>query len=135
MAILFTLHSYFRWVIVLVGLFIIVKYAIGWLQKSNFSSLDNRLSKNFPILMDIQVTIGIILLVWGGLAGAGFPRQRLEHAVTLIIATGVTHMLSRWGSASAPQRFRNRMLVVIATFILIFLGVFVLPGGAVRWAF
>lgn len=135
MAILYTLHSYFRWVIVLVGLLMIVKYAIGWLGKGKFSSLDKRLSKVFPILMDIQVTLGIILLVWTGLAGAGFPRQRLEHAFTLILATAAAHMLQRWESASAPKRFRNRMLAVIVSFLLIFLGVFVLPGGAGRWAF
>ena len=135
MAIFYPLHSYFRWIVVLVGLFMVIKYAIGWLQKGKFSSLDKRLSKVFPILMDIQVTIGIILLVWAGSAGAGFPRQRLEHGFTLIIAAVVAHMLTRWEASPAPRRFRNRLLVVLATFILIFLGVYVLPGGIGRWAF
>ena len=135
MTILFTLHSYFRWIVVLVGLFMIVKYAYGWLGKGKFSSLDKRLSKIFPVLMDIQVTLGIILLVWDGLAGTGFPRQRLEHAFTLIIATGAAHMLRRWESVTAPKRFRKRLFVVLATFILIFLGVFLLPGGVVLWTF
>jgi hypothetical protein len=135
MAILYSVHSYFRWVVVLVGLVMIVKYAIGWLQQGKFSSLDDQLSKIFPILMDIQVTIGVILLVWTGSAGAGFPRQRLEHAFTLILAAVVAHMLKRWESSPAPNRFRNRLLVVLATFVLVFLGVFVLPGGLGRWTF
>ena len=135
MAVLYSIHSYFRWIVVLVGLVMIVKYAVGWLQKGKFSSLDNQLSKFFPIVMDIQVTLGIILLVWSGLAGAGFPRQRLEHGFTLIIASVVAHMLKRWESSPAPRRFRNRLFVVLAAFILVFLGVFVLPGGLGRWTF
>jgi hypothetical protein len=133
MEILLAIHSIFRWVVVLVGLVTLVKFAIGWLSKAQFQQIDDRLTRIFPILVDIQVTLGVILLIWGGLAGEGFPRHRVEHAVVMIVAAFLVHLMARWSSAPDPVRFRNRFFVVLGTLLLIFIGVIALPGGLERW--
>lgn len=133
MEILFAIHSIFRWVVVLLGLVILVKFAIGWLGKREFQEIDDRLTRIFPIVVDIQVTLGVILLIWGGLAGEGFPRHRIEHGVVMIVAAVVVHLMARWGDAPDAVRFRNRFLIVLGTLVLIFIGVTLLPGGMARW--
>jgi uncharacterized membrane protein YphA (DoxX/SURF4 family) len=133
MDILLVIHSIFRWVVVLAGLVALVKFAIGWLGNREFSQFDDRLSRVFPILVDIQVTLGIILLIWGTLAGEGLPLSRVEHAVIMLVVAFVAHMTARWGDAPDAIRFRNRFLVVLGTLLLIFVGVTVLPGGLSRW--
>lgn len=133
MDILFIVHSIFRWVVVLFGLVALVKFAIGWLGKGQFGQFDNRLTRIFPIVVDIQVTLGLILLIWGGLAGEGFPSHRIVHGVVMIVAAFVVHLMARWEDKPDGVRFRNRFLVVLGTLVLIFIGVTLLPGGMARW--
>jgi uncharacterized membrane protein YphA (DoxX/SURF4 family) len=82
--------------------------------------------------MDLQVMLGLILLLWSGFAGAGFPRYRLEHAVVMIIAAVVAHLNARWRNAENKVRFRNDLFIILATLVLILLGISVLPGGLSR---
>jgi hypothetical protein len=42
--------------------------------------------------MDLQATLGLVLFIWSGIAGAGFPVFRIEHAITMIIAAVVAHL-------------------------------------------
>jgi hypothetical protein len=81
MQILLMIHSILRWLIVIVAVIAVVKFAIGWLRGSAFSGMDRGLASGFSGLIDLQVTIGLILMIWSGIAGAGFPRYRIEHAV------------------------------------------------------
>jgi hypothetical protein len=77
----------------------------------------------------LQVTLGSILLIWSGLAGAGFPVYRIEHAVTMIIAAVVAHLQARWKNADDKTRFRNSLFIILDTLIIIFIGLSFLPGG------
>jgi hypothetical protein len=129
MSVLLTIHSVVRWLIVIVAVVAAVKFAIGWLRGGTFSSIDQRLASSFSGLIDLQVTLGPILLIWSGLAGAGFPRYRIEHAVIMIIAAVVAHLQVRWKNADDKTRFRNSMFIILDTLIIIFIGVAVLPGG------
>ena len=77
------LHSMVRWLVLLAAVAAIVKFAVGWRRGGAFSGLDRGLSLGFSGLLDLQALLGLIVLIGGGLAGAGFPRYRLEHAVTM----------------------------------------------------
>jgi len=127
MSVLLTIHSVVRWLIVIVAIIAIVKFAIGWLRGGTFSSIDQRLASSFSGLIDLQVTLGLILLIWSGLAGAGFPMYRIEHAVTMIIAAVVAHLQVRWKNADDKTRFRNSLFIILDTLIIIFIGVSFLP--------
>jgi hypothetical protein len=84
----------------------------------------------FAGLIDLQMLLGIIYLLWNGLAtDTGFPAYRIEHAVTMLIAVGVAHMNARWRSAAEPIRARNNVLIILGMLLLIYLGVARLPQG------
>jgi uncharacterized membrane protein YphA (DoxX/SURF4 family) len=132
MGFLLMLHSIVRGVILLVAVVAIIKFAVGWLRGSEFKGMDRGLMSGFSGLMDLQVMLGLILLLWSGFAGAGFPRYRLEHAVVMIIAAVVAHLNARWRNAENKVRFRNDLFIILATLVLILLGISVLPGGLSR---
>jgi hypothetical protein len=129
MAFLLSTHSHLRWLILLVALAAIIKFAWGWLRGGAFKGMDRGLAAGFSGLMDLQATLGIILLVWNGLAGAGFPMFRIEHAVTMTVAAVVAHLHAKWKNAEDKIRFRNSLFIIVDTLIIIFIGVARLPGG------
>jgi hypothetical protein len=122
------LHSILRWVIVVVGLFALIKFLIGWARKSEFAKMDRGFQAGFSGLVDLQVTLGFIYFFWNGLAGgAGFPMFRIEHMVTMLIAAGVAHAPSF--KKNAENNFAVGFYAVIGALIVIVLGVYRLPGG------
>ena len=130
MSILLMLHSIVRWVIVLVAVVAIVKLALGWLRGGAFKGMDRGLVAGFSGLMDLQATLGIVFLLWNGLATEiGFPRHRIEHAFVMIIAAVVAHLPARWKNAADATRFRNSLLAIVVSLVLVYIGVATLPGG------
>ncbi len=130
MSILLMLHSIVRWIIVLVAVVAIVKLALGWLRGGAFKGMDRGLVAGFSGLMDLQATLGIVFLLWNGLATEiGFPRHRIEHAFVMIIAAVVAHLPARWKNAADSTRFRNSLLAIVVSLVLVYIGVATLPGG------
>jgi hypothetical protein len=132
MVVLLAIHSYLRWLIVLVALVAVVKFALGWLQGGTFKGMDRGLASGFSGLLDLQVTLGIIFMVLTGLTGAGFPMFRIEHATTMIIAAVVAHLPARWKKATESVRFRNTLFCILGALLLVYVGVMRLPGGWTR---
>jgi hypothetical protein len=123
-----TLHSIVRWVIVIVALAAIVRFALVWAGKAQGSNMDRGLMYGFSGLLDLQVLLGLIYLVWNGLSGAGFPLFRLEHALIMIVAVVIAHLSMRWKNAEAPIRARNNLFAIVASSVLIFIGVAIVGG-------
>ena len=119
-----TLHSLNRWLIVVVGVIAAIKFLVGWLRKSEYQSLDGRLMLIYTILLDIQLLMGIILLLSGALV-----RYRIEHAITMIIAIVLAHLSRLWRDKDDPVVFRNNFLAIAVGLLLIVAGVMVLPQG------
>ena len=132
MNILLMIHSILRWVILLVAVSAIIKFLIGWLRRSKFQGGDGGLMTGFSGLMDLQATIGIVLLLWGGFTGLGFPRYRIEHGVMMILAVVVAHLSARWKNADDTIKFRNYLFLIVASLVLVLVGISMLPGGLSR---
>jgi hypothetical protein len=115
------LHSLLRWVIVLVGLFAVLRFLSGWLRKSDFTSMDRGLSAGFSGLMDLQVTLGFIFFFWSGLSGSGFPRFRIEHMTIMLIAAILAHLPTFMKKAA--NRFAVGLAAVAGALILVYFGV------------
>ena len=128
MSVLLTIHSFVRWLIVIVALVAVVKFALGWRRGDAFQSMDRGIASGFSGLIDLQVTLGLIYLIWNGLAVEGFPMFRIEHAVTMIIAAVVAHLPVMWKNADDKIRFRNSLFIVLDVLIIIFIGVVRLPA-------
>ena len=132
MNILLTVHSWLRWLILLVAVVAVIKFLIGWLSKSVFQGMDRGLMAGFSGLMDLQATLGIILLLWGGFSGAGFPLYRLAHGLIMIVAAGIAHMSARWRNSDDNTRFLNYLFLIFGSLILVLIGISILPGGLGR---
>ncbi len=131
---LLIIHSLVRWVVVIIGIVSLVLFALAWARKQGNAQQQNRLMRWFTIALDTQVLIGIILILYDAIAaGQGFPLNRIEHAVTMLIALGVTHASARWRQAEPVEQARAYTFILIAVTILIFIGVSLLGGD--RWAF
>lgn len=118
------LHAINRWLVVAVGLIAALKFVVGWRQRQAFGPADRGLMSAFSGLLDLQVLLGLILLL-----GLGVNMARIEHAVTMIVAVVLVHLRVRWRQAPDPIRFRNNLIVVAVALILTFVGVAVLAAG------
>ena len=132
MNILLMAHSGLRWLVLLVALVAIVKFLLGWLTRGSFKGMDRGLMAGYSGLLDLQSALGIIFLLWNGFTGAGFPRYRLEHGLIMIVAAVVAHLSSRWKNAEDAVRFRNNLFLIVASLVLVLIGIAILPGGLSR---
>ncbi len=131
--IILTVHSWLRWVILLVALLALGKHIAGLVRGSAYDALSARLLTAFSGLMDLQALIGLITLIagWQAFSAAGFPLTQMEHLGAMLLAAIVAHLPARWKERPAAVRYRNGLLVVIAALVLIVLGISVLVGN--RW--
>lgn len=127
MGMLMTIHGEIRWLVALMAAIIIIKFLIGWLGKKQYASLDRTLLTIYTILMDINVLLGLILLFF---APGGFSGPRLEHATTMILAAIAAHMTAVWRkSDDSSTKYRNQLLMVLLSVLLVVMGVLRLRGG------
>ncbi|PWH13233.1 MAG: hypothetical protein DDG60_10580 [Anaerolineae bacterium] len=133
MTLLLTLHSILRWVIVLVAVAVIVKFGIALLKRQSYDRMARGLASGFAGLMDLQLLIGTVFFVWSGLSiQGGFAlRHRWEHLVVMLIAVLVAHLPSRWKQKDDLTRYRNGLVAILFSLLLVVVGVFALPGN--RW--
>lgn len=128
MGTLTTIHGEIRWLVVILAVVIIIKFGIGWLGRRNYTSLDRSLVSAYTILLDINVLLGLILLFFNG----GLNSVRLEHATTMLLAVIAGHMTAIWRkSPDSPTKFRNQLLLIALSLLLVFFGVIRLRQGFV----
>ncbi len=136
MDILRFLHSWVRWLVVLVALIDLVYFAIGWLQGRNYDQLARRLMSIFGMVISIQWLIGVVfLIVLGGQTGFGV-RHYWEHLTVMTIAVfvaNVPNMLRRRQLAD-KQRYLVNLITIIAVIVLVIVGISLLPE-AICWRF
>ncbi len=117
-------HSGIRWAIVVAAVAALILFGYSWLGKKSFPKPARILTVAYSGLLDMQVLLGIILLIM-----AGSSRERFEHMTMMILAAVLAHLPSRWRKAEKDNLDRNIFLAILGTLILIYLGVAVLPGG------
>jgi hypothetical protein len=129
LAFLLKLHGELRWLVALVAAIALAKFGLGWARRAEFKGADRALMATFGGLLDLNMLLGLILLFVLG----GFPRHRLEHAVTMIVAIALVHGTAGLRKRGDPAtRFRNDFIVVAAAMALVVVGVLRLRGG---WVF
>jgi hypothetical protein len=129
MSTLIVIHGAIRWLVALMAIIAIIKFAVGWLQKTPYTSMDRGLMSGYVGLLDLNFLLGLLILIFGG----GFNGPRIEHAGTMFIAIALAHASAAWRrSDNDTQKFRNNLLVILLSFALIIVGVIRLRGG---WVF
>ena len=124
------LHSFWRWVVLVVGLVAIVKAFIGWLGNRPFEHIDDQLGMMFTIVLDVQVLLGLINWIGRGWA-AQIPQAMsnpalrffaIEHPLTMLLALVVAHVgrvRSRRGETSLAQHRSAAIFYTLSLLLII----------------
>ena len=98
--ILLTLHSYLRWVITILAIYVIIKAIIGLVNKSEFTNGDSKSGLFFMISCDIQLLVGLILYFWASpittSAFANFGAAMKDKELRFWAVEHITGMLIAW---------------------------------------
>ncbi len=123
-----TIHGEMRWLVAILAIVVIVKFAVGLIRKSEYGRLDRGLMSGLVGLIDINFVLGLILLI-----SLGFDsRVRLEHAGIMFVAVLLAHSNAAWRkSEDSTKKFRNNLILVIVVLVLVFAGVSLLVPGFV----
>lgn len=120
------IHSWVRWLVILVMVASAVKFALGLLRNQAFGTVDRMLVRSLNALLGLQLLLGVGLLF-----SLGVVRYRLEHATAMVIAIILFAVLSvRWKKTSDRQRYRNFLILLLIILTTVFLGISRLPGVA-----
>lgn len=103
-SVLLALHSWSRWLVIILGLIALYKAYTGWQNNRPFSGADNGLGASFVGSVHLQVLLGLGLYFglspWGlkGLQAGGAmadPQKRffgVEHVVVMLLAAVVAQV-------------------------------------------
>jgi uncharacterized membrane protein YphA (DoxX/SURF4 family) len=50
----------------------------------------------------------------------------------MILAAVIAHLSARWKNADSATRFRDNLFLIVGSFILVLIGISILPGGLSR---
>ncbi|BCX03153.1 MAG: hypothetical protein KatS3mg053_1091 [Candidatus Roseilinea sp.] len=126
---LITVHGLIRWVLAVLALIVLVRYAIGWLGKRSFTSLDRQLGVAYAGVITVQFVLGLVNLILLAVNGAFRPGIHIEHAFYGLVATGLAHMTPMFKNQPDATRFRNAFFLVLASLLLVLLSVMRLRGS------
>jgi len=119
-----TVHSYWRWVVLLVGLAAIVLAVMAMTGRRPWDGLSDRLSLFFTITMDIQLLIGIVVWIseqkWSGDVMLGYV-----HPLAMIAAVGLAHLGRVRADKEREDRLKGQQaaLFFVASFVVILIAI------------
>lgn len=121
-----TIHGEVRWLVAIAAIIVIIKFALGLIRKEQYKQLDRRLMTGLVALFDLNLVLGLILLI-----SLGFDdRTRLEHVGTMLVAVLLAHSNAAWKKSNdSAKLFRNNLILIIVVLGLVLLGVQTIRGG------
>ena len=129
MEFIYTLHSHFRWLVLLFAVVTVILYLHGWLSKRRFSKIDRTMGVIFVSTLDLQVLLGLINLIAIASATQELHAKQIEHVATIIAALVLVHVAAKWKSKPDTIRFKNTFFFYFVAIVLVFNGIVRLRGG------
>jgi hypothetical protein len=122
---IFGLHSLVRWLVVIAAVAAIIRYVIDHVGKSPDVEMGRKLMMAYTILLDVNVLLGLILIVGRAIGVGQILPVWIEHAVTNLIAVVVAHIFAaRSKKMAEPKRAATwRLAGVAISMVLIVVGV------------
>ncbi|MFN8635846.1 MAG: hypothetical protein U0893_18510 [Chloroflexota bacterium] len=122
-----TLHSFWRYAVLIAAVVAVVGAAAGWLGALPPRLAARRSGLVYVIALDIQLLIGIVLWL---LMGSTVPMPfRAEHPVTMILAAAAAHLgqvMSR-RAASPKSAALVTLIGVVISLVLVVVGIMRVP--------
>jgi len=120
-------HWLIPWLILVLGMYAIVRFVRGYINDKAFAEADRRLVAVFSGMMDLQVAIGLVHFLWTGFAGIGFPLYRVLHGIIMFIAAIIPHFSSYWKNSDDQTRYLNNFFLLLGSFFLMLVGLSLIP--------
>ena len=117
-----SVHWTLPWLILVIGMYAVIRFARGYIRETVFTKTDQRLVAVFSGLMDLQGALGLIFFLVSGLEGIGFPSNRILHGSVMLVAVIIPHISSRWGDADDQTRHLNNFFGILSSFLLMLVG-------------
>lgn len=129
------LHSWLRWIFVIVAIVGLVYFLINWLQQKPWVKQGQTMLTIFSSTLGLQWIIGLVLFL-AYLSAGSSSRTQVEHLVPQTIALIVAHMHFSWRRREMADatRWRNGFLLIVAVLVIIVIGISVLPSE-LQWRF
>lgn len=126
------LHSLVRWLVVIVAVIAVVRYALVMMGRAPASGMDRGLISGYTGLLDLNVLLGLIVIVGLSISAGQVLLVWLEHAVTNVIGVVVAHVLAQRAKKMDDPKLKARMnlLSVVISILIIVVGVAVVGGWA-----
>jgi hypothetical protein len=132
MRILQAAHWSLPWVILVLGMVAMIRFSRSALPDAVRKGVDRRIMTGLAILLDLQAMFGLIYFLWAGYSGAGFPAHRILHGIIMLVAVFIIHLSKLWNDADDQTRFTNNLYILLASFILMLVGISLIPTGLSR---
>jgi hypothetical protein len=133
------IHSWVRWIVLLVSILVIIRSFRGWLGNKTFTIGDSQASLFYILSMHLQLTLGLILYFVSPLAyqaiqnnGMGAVMKdatlrpwAVEHLTMMILAVVLAQIGRSRSKKAANSSKKHQNLAIFATlaFILILAGI------------
>lgn len=135
MEILVSIHGLLRWVLAILAIVVLVKYAIGWLGKRPFTAADKQLGSAYAGAMTVQFVLGLVNIIGYIAMGRFSPGLHIEHAFYGLIALSLSHMTPMFKNQPDEKRFRNAFFLVLLSLVVVLFSVIRLRAGWSNMAF
>ncbi len=139
---LLTVHSYLRWVVLLIGLLVLARAIAGVAQRRPWTPTDDSAARWFGMGLDIQLLIGLVIYIF--LSPFTMPAWRdigaamrdaavrfvvIEHQVGMIVAIALAHIgQARIRKQREAARRHRLALIFFGLAMLIILASIPWPG-------
>lgn len=120
---LLTVHSLIRYVILAFAVAGLIITAIVLDRKGRYTRGLLVLASAYSGLLDLQVLLGLVLLVGLGLAKGQWPLYRFLHGILGLLAAGTGHLPARWRSMGDRARLARGLVVYAVTLVLLILAI------------
>jgi hypothetical protein len=120
-------HWIIPWLILILGMYTIVRFARGYTDKLAFTNAEYRLFVIFRNLMKIQGATGLIYAAWNSLITHNLSVHRILHGITMFVAAIILSLGSLWKSEDDAARYLNHFYLLLASFFVMLLGLALIP--------
>jgi heme A synthase len=123
LATLQTLHGHFRWLVLLAAAVQLIMLVIAVTRKDAPAKPLRIVTSAFMGIVDLQLLLGIVLLVgrWMSLGSPG--RIAFEHVGVMLTAVLLLHAARMWKRGDARAQARNFLIVLLVAILLILVGI------------
>ena len=123
-ALVLTLHSYTRWILVLIAALACVRSGYAFRRGSTYAPSDSRLARGFAAMLNLQLLLGVWLYLLlspvvrtafsdlgAAMASAPLRFFVIEHQVAALVAIGMGHLGLAQARKTTDDRAKHRCVL------------------------